>query len=599
MSPRHFPVLLLMLTLLSGCGGGSADSASSSASGGTAATVPGEPGGVTVTAGDSSVSVAFSVPTSTGGAAITRYTASCTGGGATRTGTGSGSPIDVTGLTNGTTYGCSVTATNSAGTGSASTTGSVTPAAASSTYNPLWIPPALEGTATNGVSTFNLSLAASSKQMMSGPKTVTYGYNGSDFWGPTLILNKGTQSRMVLQNNLAEATTTHWHGLLVTGAVDGGPHQMIAPGTTWSTPAFTVKNQAATYWYHPHLHGATQKHLTLGAGGLIIVRDADEAALALPRTYGTDDIPLMLTSRRFTTTNGTTNQFQTSNTAYGDYLLANGVLNAEVTLPHQIVRLRLLNAEIEREYNIGFGDNRTFFVIGSDGGLMSAPLAVTRLIMAPGERYEILVDLNGDTVGGSLDLKAYNGADSGLSFGFAGLEPATSGNFGSLLNYTTFNLLHIKVGATTASPITTVPASLVTNTFPAAADATTSRAINITGGLNGAAFSFNNVLYNYGTINQTVRTGATESWTVNAGNIFSHSFHIHGVQFKLVARNGSAANIQNYEKGWKDTLYVPLQASATFVARFDDTADSTLPFMYHCHMSNHEDEGLMGQFVVQ
>ena len=346
-------------------------------------------------------------------------------------------------------------------TGAGSSTDSVTPAVGASGYTALWIPPALEGTTTEGVTTFNLSLAASSKQILSGAQTATYGYNGSDFWGPTLILNKGAQSRMVLQNNLAEATTTHWHGLLVTGAVDGGPHQMIAPGATWATPTFTVKNQAATYWYHPHLHGATQKHLTLGAGGLIIVRDADEAALALPRSYGIDDIPVMLTSRRFTTSSGTANQFQTTNTAYGDYLLANGVLNAEVTLPHQIVRLRLLNAEVEREYNVGFGDNRTFYVIGSDGGLLSAPLVVTRLIMAPGERYEILVDLNADTVGGTVDLKAYNGADSGLSFGFAGLEPATSGNFGSLLNYTTFNLLHIKVGATTASPVTTVPASLV------------------------------------------------------------------------------------------------------------------------------------------
>ena len=468
-----------------------------------------------------------------------------------------------------------------------------------STYNALWIPPALEGTLADGVTTFNLSLAASSKQLMTGAKTTTYGYNGGDFWGPTLILNKGVQSRMVLQNHLSEATTTHWHGLLVPGAVDGGPHQMIASGATWTTPAFTVKNQAATYWYHPHLHGATQKHLTLGAGGMIIVKDSDEAALALPRTYGIDDMPLMLTSRRFTTTNGVANQFQTTNTAYGDHLLTNGVLNAEVTLPRQVVRLRLLNAEIEREYNLGFGDNRTFYVIGSDGGLLSTPLAVTRLIMAPGERYEILVNLNGDAVGSTLDLKSYNGADSGLSFGFAGLEPASNGVFGSLLNNTTFNVLHIQVGATTATPITSVPGTLVSNSFPTAAEATTSRTLNITGGVNGGAFSFNNVLYDYDTINQTVKAGTTESWTINAGAIFSHSFHIHGVQFKVMARNGSAASVKDYEKGWKDTLYVPIQESVTFVARFDETADSTLPFMYHCHMSNHEDEGLMGQFVVQ
>lgn len=467
-----------------------------------------------------------------------------------------------------------------------------------SELNALWIPPQLTGTVNGDITTYELVLAPSSVQYQSGAKTSTYGYNGNGFWGPTLVMKKGSTARMQVKNSLAEDTTTHWHGMLVPGSVDGGPHQVVAAGTTWLTEAFTVKNNAATYWYHPHLHQITQKQLTLGAGGFIIVQDEAQDRLRLPRTYGVDDIPLVLTSRRFTTTNGVANQFAYTTTAYGDYLLTNGVMNAEVSLPQQMVRLRILNGEIERNYNLGFSDGRSFYVIANDGGLLDSPVTVSRLIMATGERYEIVVNLAADTVGSTLDLKSYNGADAGLSFGYAGLENATGGEFGSLLNYKTFNLLHIKVIAPTANAVTALPATLVSNTFPTAASATRSRTLNITATGPGAPFTFNNVGFNMNTINQTVSIGATEVWTVTGGNIFGHSFHIHGVQFKIVSRNGNPNAVKAYESGWKDTFYVPLNETVSFVAKFDEAADTSYPYMYHCHMVNHEDLGLMGQFVV-
>ena len=128
--------------------------------------------------------------------------------------------------------------------GTDSSTSPVTPSAG----NALWIPPLLEGTSSAGVTTYALTLANASVQFQSGAKTATYGYNGNDFWGPTLLLKKGTQARMQVKNALAEDTTTHWHGLLVPGPVDGGPHQVVAAGSTWLTEAFTVKNDASTYW---------------------------------------------------------------------------------------------------------------------------------------------------------------------------------------------------------------------------------------------------------------------------------------------------------------------------------------------------------------
>jgi blue copper oxidase len=451
------------------------------------------------------------------------------------------------------------------------------------TYNTLWIPEAISGT------TFNLSLKASSKSFFTGTSTPTVGYNGHNFWGPTLIWNKGDKVTLNVTNNLTEETTTHWHGIHLPAVDDGGPHQVIAAGATWS-PSFTVTNNASTYWYHPHAHTLTQKQLTLGAGGLIIIKDATEAALKLPRTYGVDDIPLVFTSRRFLSNKQF--EYDGDNVKYGDYLLANGVMNAQVSLPQQYVRLRILNAEIERGYNLGFSDNRLFYVIGTDGGLVNKPIAVTRAKLMPGERLEMLVNLGSDKVGSSINLRAYN---SNQPFGFPGGEPGTSGMNGSLLNAIDFNMLRINVTAKKTGAITALPATLTTNKFWTMGNATNKRSINITGGDRGGTFQFDGVAYSMTEVSHQVKLGAIEAWTINNNQIFGHAFHIHDTQFSIISRT---SGVQTYEQGWKDTLYVPRGESVTFVAQFADYSSAAWPFMFHCHMSNHEDGGLMGQFLV-
>lgn len=449
-------------------------------------------------------------------------------------------------------------------------------------YNTLWIPDTLSGT------NFNLNLVDTFAQLRPGNQTITAGVNNK-FWGPTLFFNQGDTVHMNVQSYLNDSTTIHWHGMHLPAVMDGGPHQVIPPGTIWQ-PYWKVTNNAATYWYHPHLHEMTQEQMTKGLGGFIIVRDPQESALALPRTYGVDDIPLALTSRRYDGSNA----FVTVNCAYGDYMLTNGTPSAEFSLPKQFVRLRILNAEMERAYNLGFSDNRTFYVIATDGGLVNAPVPVTRMILAVGERVEILVDLSNDAIGSSLDLQAFNG---GFSLGFPGGEPNTTGQFGSLLNNTTFSLLHINVSATTANPITSLPSTLATNTYWTAADATVNRTVTVThGNPGGQPFDFDNTPFVLSNINKTLDLNTIEKWTITNNNVFGHAFHIHDVQFKLVSRSTGA--ISAYEDGWKDVLYLPIGSSATFVAKFDDYADSIHPFMYHCHFANHEDGGMMGQFVV-
>ncbi len=372
-------------------------------------------------------------------------------------------------------------------------------------YNTMAMPEALYGT------TFNLNIHESVKQLTTGNQTITGAINNETFWGPTLFINKGDEVHLNVTNNLNEATTVHWHGMHLPAVMDGGPHQIIPAGTLWQ-PYWTVLNQASTLWYHPHLHETTHAQMTKGVGGFIIVKDPQEAALALPRTYGVDDIVLALTSRSY---NATTNTFvspPTSNRVYGDYMLTNGTPKAQYTLPKQMVRLRILNAEIERGYNLGFSDNRTFYIIANDGGLLNAPVAITgtnRVKLMVGERIELLVDLSNDAIGATLDLKAYN---SGQTLGFPGGEPNTGGQFGSLLNNIDFSVLHINVGATTTAtpPITAVPTTLATNSYWTATDATVTRAIAVTGGQGPTPFSLDNHPFVLNYIDKTLALNTVE-----------------------------------------------------------------------------------------
>jgi bilirubin oxidase len=459
-------------------------------------------------------------------------------------------------------------------------------------YNNMWIPDTLSGT------TFNLNIKDTFKQIVSsGQQTITGGINGN-FWGPTLFINKGDLVHMNVKNYLNDTTTLHWHGMHLPAVMDGGPHQTIPPGTTWQ-PYWTVTNNAATYWYHPHLHEMTEEQITKGIGGLIIVRDAIESALALPRKYGVDDIPLVLTDRDFSTAN----QFQV--VPYGDSMLTNGTLRAQYLVPAQVVRFRILNGAIERSYNLGFSDGRSFSVITSDGGLLNAPVAVTKYLLHAGERVEILVNCTGQN-GTSVDLKAYN---SLLAGNVAGGENFPNGPFANALGKIDFNILHLVIGAQTANPISTFPSTLTTNILLNSANANITRKLTMSdsagvpGILGPNAFILNHKLFSLNVNDYNVPLNNTEIWEITNSTAFGHPFHIHDVEFNILDVNGVAPSAA--QAGWKDVVFVPGKVGPNgtaqvvrFIAKFDDFADSLHPFMFHCHISLHEDEGMMGQFIV-
>lgn len=147
-----------------------------------------------------------------------------------------------------------------------------------------------------------------------------------------------------------------------------------------------------------------------------------------------------------------------------------------------------------------------------------------------------------------------------------------------------------------AAAVKTLPGTLANNTYWTNADVTNTRTISITGGLGGQAFTLDNKSYSHTSINQTVKLNAVEKWTIVNNNVFGHSFHIHDVQFKVISRSNGA--VAPYESGWKDTVYVPIGTTVSVIAKFEDFSSPTDAFMYHCHFSNHEDEGMMGSFVV-
>ncbi|MBT4052867.1 MAG: multicopper oxidase domain-containing protein, partial [Bacteroidetes Order II. Incertae sedis bacterium] len=220
-----------------------------------------------------------------------------------------------------------------------------------SQINPLAIPPTLSGP------TYDLTLARSSHEFMNGIQTTTLGINGT-YLGPTLILESGTDVQMNVTNQIGEPTTIHWHGMHVAPEDDGGPHTVIPDGTTWS-PDFNVLDQATTFWYHPHLHERTGEHVYKGLAGVIIVRDAIEAGLNLPRTYGVNDIPVVLQDRQFNAQGQLVfNPGGAGQT--GNQMVINGTLDPFVALEAGITRLRLLNGSNSRVYMLGLDNDADF-----------------------------------------------------------------------------------------------------------------------------------------------------------------------------------------------------------------------------------------------
>ncbi len=455
-----------------------------------------------------------------------------------------------------------------------------------SAQNALFIPDTIVGP------NYSLTMHKDSMQFLPGIITQTFAFNSNHYLGPTIIFNKGTNVNITINNQIGDTTTVHWHGFHVPAKWDGGPHTPILPSAS-SYPQFTIMNDAATFWYHTHTDMKTAVQTLKGAAGLIIVRDTIESKIILPRKYNIDDFPVMVQCMQFDSLNQVIPRGMQDS-----ILLVNGTITPYLNAPAQVVRLRLLNGSGERTFNFGFTGNMPFYQIASDGGLLDAPVLTTRVRLSPGERAEVLLNLSGMN-GQSFYLMSYA---SEIAMGIQGgpTMPMTSGPpMNSPLNGIDFNIMQINVKPQTTNPVTTIPVALVTNTPYLESQANITRTIHFTADsitVMDGPFYFNDSTFNMDRIDYVIPINNIEIWKLVNQTMVAHPFHIHDEQFFILDRDTSLPSLQ--EKGQKDVILVPPGDSARFIVKFTDFADTTIPYMYHCHILMHEDDGMMGQFEV-
>jgi len=442
------------------------------------------------------------------------------------------------------------------------------------------IPTLLNGTEIDGKRVYDLTMQQGTMDYVPGKKTATFAYNGN-ILGPTLLMSKGDEVVLNVTNQLGEPTTTHWHGIHLPAIMDGGPHQIIDHGNTWRAQ-YTIMNEEATFWYHPHLEGKTAEHVYAGLAGLLIVKDP-RSELALPDEYGTDDIPMIIQDK-IIDADGSFNYPGTNFGVKGDQFLVNGAVTPVFDAPAQFVRFRLLNGSNARFYNIGFSDDRQFHQIGTDGGLLERPAPLTRLRLSNGERAEILVDFSGQE----------NSQVRMVSFSseLEGINPIWNSN---ALDKSTFDIMTIDVVSATANPTTALPPTLASINRLREGQASRTRPFELEMGFSGP-MTINGVSMDMDRIDQTIKVNDTEIWEVINNSDMPHPFHVHDVQFLVLTRDGSPP--PENEAGWKDTVLVMPRETVRILTHFSDYTDPDKPYMFHCHILEHEDAGMMGQFVV-
>lgn len=451
---------------------------------------------------------------------------------------------------------------------------------ATAASRPLPIPPlAASVVDANGIRRFTLRASAGSTEIVAGISTPTWGYNG-DILGPTLRARRGETVAVDFRNGLAVPTTVHWHGMHVPARCDGGPHQTVAPGGRWE-PSWTINQPAATLWYHPHPHGETEKHVYRGLAGLFIVdeelADDDDSPADLPHDYGVDDVPLIIQDRRFTATGALDESDSTDVGLLGDTIVTNGIAGAYLPVLSDRVRLRILNGAGGRLFNLGFADGRTFHVIGSDGGLLSAPVEVSRVQLSPGERAEIVVDTGS---GKTALLRSFPIENH------AGLDRSEAARFGMNDD---FDFLELRP-TPERSQSRPLPATLAS--LPAAAPAE----VNAERSFDLQWFMINRRRMDMNRIDFSPEVDTNEIWTVRNVDNWPHNFHVHDAQFRILDIDGSPPPPEL--AGYKDTVYTAPGQRLRLALRFSEYSDPTYPYMYHCHLAMHEDQGMMGQFLV-
>lgn len=435
-------------------------------------------------------------------------------------------------------------------------------------------PPVLKNESTRrGTVEVTLTASATRLRLRGGTPIEVLAYNGSSP-GPTLELTEGDRVVIHFRNDLTEPTTVHWHGIHLPASEDGSPFDPVPAGGRRDFTFTIPRGSAGTYWYHPHLHHHTGRQIAKGLYGAIIVRAPDD-----PLPQSIRERLLILADQRFTP-NGAIDlpdpqsmegRVDKENGREGSVLFVSGQVMPTISIrPGEVQRWRIINASAARVYRLAIA-GRSFLHVGSDGGLFEKPIEVRELLLANAERVEILVQ--GGAPGTSTTLQ---------TLPYDRYVPQTRPKDWNRPR----DLLTLRTeSAPRAAPVV-IPTTL--RRIPAldTSRATVRRTVTFGQGM------INNRHFDFSRVDFTAMLGATEIWTVENIVGMDHPFHLHGFQFQVLERDGKPEPYLS----WKDVVNVPKQRTVRLVVRFDDYPGK---WMFHCHILDHEDQGMMGILEVK
>ncbi|MEW5847946.1 MAG: multicopper oxidase family protein [Myxococcota bacterium] len=412
-----------------------------------------------------------------------------------------------------------------------------------------------------------LEAGEATKQYGDAPATNVWAYNGS-VPGPLLDVAVGDRLIIHFTNHLPEETTIHWHGVRVPATMDGtlAMQSPIPSGGTFTYDF--VARDAGLFWYHPHMRSDIQ--VQKGLYGAIRVRGPDEPTVDQELILMLDDIRLR--------PDGTLNEYLDDNGLMlgreGNTLLVNGVVSPLIALtPGALVRLRVVNVANGRFFNLRL-DGLSWRVIGGDGGLLPESLDAEHVLLSPGERAD-LVFVAPTTVGMELPVVS---------------DPYERGHGTSA--HGALEVARFQVQDGTALSGRVLPA--VQNTVELLPDGENAFTITLDEGIRDGQTIFTVNGETYPDVPAiSVVNGTVAAFDVRNTSEMDHPFHLHGFFFQVLASNGVA--IPPERRANKDTIIVPAESTLHLVSRLDEPGS----WMYHCHILEHAEAGMMGELRVE
>ena len=430
-----------------------------------------------------------------------------------------------------------------------------------------------------GVFTATVTAAPATMEFVRGTKTEVLAYNGL-VPGPLIEVTEGDRVEIEFVNKLPkQESTIHWHGLPVPPDQDGNPMDAVPAGSKRNYVFTLPEDCGGSYWYHPHPDKYTVEQVFRGLAGAFIVKPKIDP---LPKNLG--DTILFISDLRidadgFISPNTDADWF---NGREGDHILVNGQKRPTLTLnPGASHRFRIYNVSNGRYLRLAFQDHY-MTLIGTDGGLLGAPVrGLKEILLAPAERAEVVVDFRNTPGQVSLENLPY---DRGWMGGDKPPAVATS-------------VLLISLTGETPGP-TTLPAKLRDikdlGTPTARKNLVFGEKMGMGPGGMSVEFLIDGKAFELGRVDLISRLNEVEVWEIANPTDMDHPLHLHGTQFQVIERVTNGGTVKAPFLSWKDTVNVVRGESVRFKVRQDMRGLR----MYHCHILEHEQKGMMGILKV-